>query len=243
MMKIRIFAIAIIILAGLLAAGNLSAFEKALLTGQVFDIKGNKVKGVEIFVYGTSDTRRPADFISARTDDDGRYRMSLPLKTSWVVARSRQGEKYGPLMPGDRHSGEPVEIELDHAGEFIQDFNVMDIIDAARLMKKIREDYIKISGRVLDQKGMPVSDVYVFANRTMGMKEIPDYISGWADAEGAYTIYVPAGNYYLGDASEFPVTAENRVLIGLTVNDEKNDIDIIVYPVNTTEKEGAGELK
>jgi hypothetical protein len=242
-MMMRIFQIALIILLALPAAGESSAFEKAVLTGQVFDITGNTVKGAEIFVYGTVDTRRPADFISARTDDEGRFRMSLPLKTYWVVARVRQGEKYGPLMPGDRHSGEPVEIELDRTGEHIQDFKVMDIIDAARLMKKIREDYIKISGRVLDQKGVPVPDVYVFANRDMGMKEIPDYMSGWTDAEGAYTIYVPAGNYFLGDASGFPVTVENRVLIGLTVNDEKNDIDIIVYPVNTTEIEGAGELK
>ena len=136
----RILTIAVIILLAFLAAGEVSALEKAVLTGQVFDIKGNTVEGAEIFVYGTFDTRRPADFISARTDDEGRFQMNLPLNTYWVVARTRQGEKYGPLMPGDRHSGEPVEIELDHAGEFIQDFSVMDIIDAARLMKKIRED-------------------------------------------------------------------------------------------------------
>lgn len=239
----RILTIAVIILLAFLAAGEVSALEKAVLTGQVFDIKGNTVEGAEIFVYGTFDTRRPADFISARTDDEGRFQMNLPLNTYWVVARTRQGEKYGPLMPGDRHSGEPVEIELDHAGEFIQDFSVMDIIDAARLMKKIREDYFKISGRVVDREGIPVRDVYVFANREMGMKEIPDYISGWTDAQGAYTIYVPAGNYFLGEAFEFPVAAENRVLIGLTLNDEKDGIDIVAYPAKTSEKEDIGGLK
>jgi len=239
----RILTIAVIILLAVLAAGEVSALEKAVLTGQVFDIEGSTIKGAEIFVYSTFDTRRPADFISARTDDEGRFHINLPLKTYWVVARFRQGEKYGPLMPGDRHSGEPVEIELDHAGEFIQNFSVMDIIDAARLMTKIREDYIKISGRVVDRKGMPVQDVYVFANRKMGLKEIPDYISGWTDSEGAYTIYVPTGNYYLGDASEFPVAAENRVLIGLTVDGEKNGIDIVTYPTKIAEKENAGDLK
>jgi hypothetical protein len=110
-------------------------------------------------------------------------------------------------------------------------------------MNKIRENYIKISGKVVDRTGMPVQDVYVFANRKMGVKEFPDYISGWTNAQGAYTIYVPAGNYYLGDASEFPVAAENRVLIGLTVDVEKKHIDIVASPYKINEEEDAGELR
>jgi hypothetical protein len=226
-MVIRIVRIAVLISVILIMAVELQALEKAVLTGKVIDINGKAVKGAEIFVYSTPDTRRPADFISVRTDGEGRFRMSLPPKKYWVVARVRHGEKYGPLMPGDRHSGEPVEVELDHADEFTEVFTVMDIIDAARLMKKIREDYIKISGRVVGRKGIPVPNVYVFANLKTGVKEIPDYISGWTGGEGSYTIYFPAGKYYMGYASEFPVAAGNMVLQELNVEHEKDDVDII----------------
>ncbi len=203
------------------------SLETTLLKGVAHDVRGNPVKGVEIFVYNSTDTRRPADFISARTDIEGIYSITLPLGKYWAVARLRGGEKYGPLMAGDRHSGEPMELELDGPEEFEQDFTVMDIREAARLMKKTREDHFQVKGVIYDKKGQPVSDVYIFANRGMSMEVIPDYLSAWTDEKGRYKLYLPAGKYYIGYASAFPPVLQNKVLIEVKVEQSLAGFDLI----------------
>ncbi len=226
--------IAVIIGIALIMIGEVYAFEKAVLKGHVLDIKGNGVVDAEIFVYRTSDTRQPADFISAGTDAQGWFIITLPSRKYWVVARLKKAEKYGPLMPGDRHSGEPVEIDFKETGEVLMDFTVMDIMDAARSMKKIREDYIKIQGRIIDSNAIPVQGVYAFANNEEGIKEIPDYISGWTDAEGAYTLYLPAGKYYLGYAEKIPILMYNRVLREINLENAVQGNDIIADSLKKT---------
>jgi hypothetical protein len=206
------------------------ALEKAVFRGRVFDVDMKPVKGAEIFVYTTPNTRRPADFISARTDIEGRFSMTLPVGKYWVVARLRKGEKYGPLMIGDKHSGDPVEIELEPDEEFEQDFIVIDIREAARLMKKTREDYFKLKGRIIDHKGKPVKNVYAIADKDQEIQEIPDYISAWTDDEGHYTLYLPAGRYYVGYATEFPPEKTYRLFMELDIKTDKEGFDIVVNP-------------
>lgn len=203
------------------------SLEKTLFKGSVFDLRGNPVKGVEVFIYNSPDTRRPADFISARTDTEGRFSIMLTSGKYWAMARLRGGEQYGPLMSGDRHSGEPIELELVGPGVFEQDFTVMDIREAAFLMKKIREDHFEIKGVIYDKKGQPVGNAYVFANRGMEMKVLPDYISAWTDDKGRYTMYLPAGKYYVGYASAFPPTLHNKVLIEVKVEQALAGFDLI----------------
>ncbi len=203
------------------------ALETGLLIGAALDVRSNPVKGVEIFIYNSTDTRRPADYISARTAADGRFSITLPLGKYWAVARLRSGEKYGPLATGDRHSGEPMELEIDAPAEFEQDFMVMDIREAARLMKKTREDHFRIKGVIYDKKGVPVGNVYAFANRGMDMDVIPDYLSAWTDENGQYTMYLPAGQYYVGYASAFPPDLKNKVLIGVKVEQALAGFDLI----------------
>ncbi len=240
-----LFKLAAIMVMVLFMTGEIFAFEKALLKGHVMDIYGNVVTGAEIFVYRTPDTRRPADFISAGTNAEGMFLISLPARKYWVVARLKKGEKYGPLMPGDRHSGEPVEVDFSEAGELLRNFIVMDIMDAARTMKKIRQDYIKIEGRIKDKNGIPVQGVYAFANNKEGVKEIPDYISGWTDGEGDYTLYLPAGKYFFGYAEEIPMVLHNKVLRELSFENSLKGIDIIAYSLKKTSSkdEGAGGMK
>ena len=63
------------------------AEDRALLKGTVLDIKAMPVEGAEIFIYDSTDVRRPADFISARTGKDGSFQMDLPAGIYWAVAR------------------------------------------------------------------------------------------------------------------------------------------------------------
>jgi hypothetical protein len=90
------------------SASTSRAEERALLKGTVFDIKAVPVEGAEIFIYDSTDVRRPADFISAGTGKDGSFQMDLPAGIYWAVARIRSGDQFGPLMPGDKHSGDPA---------------------------------------------------------------------------------------------------------------------------------------
>ncbi len=222
----NIMKIAVMIYMALVVPGMADALEKAVFKGNVLDVKGSAVPGAEIYIYDSPDTRRPADFISAMTDNEGGFIITLPQGQYWAVARVRQGEKYGPLMPGDKHSGEPVEVEIERTGSFEQNFTVMDLIESARLIKKTREDYFIIKGLIVDKKGVPVSNVYAFANRGMDMREIPDYMSAWTNKEGQYRLYMPEGRYYVGYASEFPPKLQNKMLVEIEVRNDRQGFDI-----------------
>ena len=204
------------------------ADEAALLTGKVLNIKAVPVEGAEIFIYNSPDVRRPADFISARTAKDGSFRIDLPAGIYWAVARLRRGEQFGPLMPGDKHSGEPIEIELAPGEEIEQDFTVVDLRETARLKRKTSEDYIKIKGRVLDKNNTPVEKVYVIANKNKECSGIPDYLSAWTDKSGYYTLYLTRGKYFIGYATSFPSSQDCRVYSEIVFDTDENDFVIII---------------
>ncbi len=205
------------------------ARETSILKGSVLDIEEKPVEGAEIFIYSSPDVRRPADFMSARTDKEGRFSVGLPIGKYWAVARLRKGtERYGPLMPGDKHSGEPVEIELMPNKEFEKDFVVTDIREAVRNKPKTSVDYIKIKGRILDKNGSPVKMVYAIANKNKVITELPDYLSAWTDDEGYYTLYIPRGKYYIGYATAFLPAKDYNINREVVFESDKIDLDIII---------------
>lgn len=195
-----------------------------ILSGQVTDIGGKPVAGAEIFAYDSAVIRRPADFISARTAVDGRYSLTLPSRKFWVVARVRSGEKFGPLLPGDRHSGEPLVVEPDDTKDVQQDFTVVDIREAVRQKQKVRADFRLMTGRILDQDGRPVSGVYAFAGTAQKVKGIPEYISAWTGANGEYALYLPPGHYFLGVGKEFPLPTGTGSELELTLEQNKQPL-------------------
>jgi hypothetical protein len=222
----------IIFLFSVLPASNLlpataAAEENSFFKGKVLDTEEKPVEGAEIYIYNSSDVKRPADFISSRTDKEGRFHVALPIGRYWAVARLRSGEKYGPLMPGDKHSGDPVEIELTSNKESEKDFIVADIREIVRSKQKIREDYFKIKGRIIDKNGFPAKMVYAIANNNKVITEIPDYVSTWTDEEGNYTLYLPKGKYYMGYATEFPPGQKYTLIKEIVLESDKSDLDII----------------
>jgi hypothetical protein len=227
----NIIKITLIIFMAIFVPSFAGALEKTFFTGSVLDVKGNAVRGAEIYLYDSPDTRRDADFISAETDAEGRFGIELPKGKYWAVARVRHGEKYGPLMPGDRHSGEAVEIEVERPGSFEQNFIVMNLIESAGLIQKTRDGYFVIKGRIVDKSGVPVSNVYVFANRGMDMRQIPDYISAWSNEKGKYRLYMPEGRYYVGYATEFPLILKSRMLVEVEVDNDREGFNIIADSV------------
>jgi len=201
-----------------------TAEEKAILKGRVVDAEGKAVKGAAVLVYDSPEVRRRADFESARTEGDGKFRMVLLPGKYWTVARFKKVEGFGPLRPGDKHSGEPREVELASGAELETDLKIEDIKAVAR--NKPREDYFKIKGRILDEKGLPVSKVYAIANRKETFSGLPDYLSAWTDEEGHYTLYLPRGKYYAGAAAAFPPGGNyfmNKVLV---IDSDRSDVNI-----------------
>lgn len=208
-----------------------AAVERAVFKGNVSGIDGSPVEGAQIFMYDTPETRRPADYISSRTESDGRFRITVAAGIYWVVARIRSGQEYGPLSIGDKHSGEPLQVEIKGDRETEQDFTVMDIREAARLKQKTGEDFLKLSGKALDRMGRPVKDVYIFANRERELREFPDYISPWTDEEGRYALHLPPGNYHIGYSRQFPPGPKYRITMELNMASDRTGINVAAEPV------------
>ena len=188
------------------------AADTFVLEGRISSISGEPVADAEVYLYVGANTRRPADFISAKTDRNGAYRMVVPRAGYWAVARVKKGERYGPLMPGDRHSGEPVRVTPDDEPTVAQDFTVADLRELAQQRKKSLEELAELAGRVLDREGKGVADAYVYARTNRLTLTMPEYFSAWTDREGRYRLLLPPGHYFLGIAREFPPPPDKQQL-------------------------------
>lgn len=188
----------------LLSTMNALAADTFTLQGKITSLGGDPVAEAEVYLYASKNTRRPADFISPKSSRSGIYRMVLPQGTYWAVARIKTGERFGPLMPGDRHSGEPVRISPEGDGELTQDFTVADMQELAQKREKSREELIELSGTITDADGRGVAGAYAYARTSLLTATLPEYISAWADESGRYRLKLPPGHYYLGSAAIFP---------------------------------------
>jgi len=218
--------IAVFVLLSICFSSAATAEENAVLKGRVLDAEGKPQKGAIVLVYDSQEVRRRADFMSVRTEEDGRFRMVLFPGKYWAMARLKKAAEYGPLMPGDKHSGDPREIELAAGAERELDFTVIDIKASAN-PKKVREDHIRIKGRIVDEKGQPVKNAYTYASRNEKFSGIPDYLSAWTDEEGRYTLYLPRGRFYLGTDTVFPPEKDRLMNRTITVESDRSDVDIV----------------
>lgn len=188
------------------------------LEGVVSTLAGEPVQGAEVYVYSSGNTRRPADFISPKSGRNGVYRLVLPRATYWGVARIKKGERFGPLQPGDKHSGEPVRIEADAEKSVTLDFTVADMQELAQRREKGGEELLlEISGTVT-ANGAAVAGAYVYARSGRISATLPEYFSGWTDSSGKYRLKLPVGSYFLGCDKDFPPaeTSSNLHEIALT---------------------------
>ena len=135
------------------------AAETHLLKAKVSDIEGRPMEGAKLFLYDSPNVRRPADFISSLSDRTGQVQIALPPGKYWVVARFKSDGKYGPLMPGDKHSGEPLEVDMT-AGGVEADFVVADIRELGQKKRAGATDALRLKGRVVDSQGAPLRRRY-----------------------------------------------------------------------------------
>lgn len=208
--------------------------ENGQILAKIKDINGNAVSGVKLFLYEGPNVRKPADFISEQSDLKGQILLNVPRARYWAVARLKKNALYGPLMPGDKHSGEPVEIDCTVTDNTETELIVSDILEIGQKKRTANSDTVKIQGRIVDREGKPVPAGYAFASSTRQIEYIPEYISAWTDEHGSYTLYLPTGNkFFIGAAKQFPSTTTAAQLKEITTGGSKidvvTDIPLIVY--------------
>lgn len=202
------------------------ASETHSLQAKVSDLDGRPMEGAKLFLYDGPNVRRPADFISALSDRTGLVKIILPAGKYWVVARFKSDGKYGPLAPGDKHSGEPLEVDVTTGGAEA-DFIVADIRELGQKKRATATDAQRLKGRVVDAQGVPVAKVLVFANRSKEFSELPDYISASTGDTGEYEIFLPPGaTFYLGVSRQLPLKPQDVVLKPAVMESGKIDIAI-----------------
>lgn len=226
--KMRFFLLsAIIFFFG--QAPFLCAGQAGFLEGRIIDISEEPVKTAEVYVFDSPDVKRPADFISNRTAEDGRYRVQLPAGNYWAVAIFRQdGGRFGPLGASDKHSGDPVAFEIADGVSRSMDFMVMNLREAARKHQKKSDELIKVTGRVVNQAGTPVKMAYAMAHRLQQFGNLPDYISVWTDEQGEYTLYLPPGRYFLGASVGFPPEHGYNLYLDQQFMRDTEKVDLVV---------------
>ena len=210
-----------------LASPLLAAEPTFTLRGTVSDLAGQPVIDAEVYLYRSANTRRPADYISARTAGDGAYRLVLPAGNYWGVARIKQGERFGPLASGQRHSGDPVQIAIGEEPVTTQDFSVADLKEMAQRRQKVNHDVIVVSGWIFDGDGKPVAGAYAFARAGQVQATLPEYISAWTGPDGRFTLHLPPGDYHWGASRQFPPPILPQ-LVPAPANEVRGELRLIV---------------
>ncbi len=205
------------------------AADIGVLRGKIIDVKDTPVTGADVYIYDSKNVKRPADYISNKTGVDGTYSVAVPEGRYWAVARQRtDNAKFGPLSPGDKHSGDPEIIEISSGQDLAKNFIVADIREAALLSTKKREDYTRINGRIIDEKGKPVALAYAIANSRKTYSEIPEHVSTWTNVDGQFSLYLPKGDFFLGASKHFPPEQDCVLNLKVTSETVKKNIDIII---------------
>jgi hypothetical protein len=200
--RLLLISLTLIFLLGPATAG---AADNFLFRGQIVDTANRPVSGAEVYVFDSGSIKRPADFISNRTVEDGNFRVELPPGKYWALAIMRHsGATFGPLGKEDKHSGEPIEIGTPDKDEIRHNFTIMDLQEAARANQKRNETMVKVTGHVLDRNGTPTAMAYVMADSRQHFGRMPRYLSTWTGTDGSYTIFLPIGKFFLGATKDFP---------------------------------------
>jgi hypothetical protein len=135
-------------------------------------------------------------------------------------------------MPGDKHSGDPVETDVAPGAGTELDFVVADLSEALKLHARERVGPARLQGRIVDEKGVPVKGAYAIAHRRDKILRVPDFLSAWVGDDGRYTLFLPRGRYYIGSAVKFPPGDDYLVDRQMTVDADTADVDIVRKPVH-----------
>ena len=230
---------------------------KTGITGQIVNkLDGTPIAGAYVNIYPDtlSNLLGPSQFISSPTGSDGRFMMTAPPGTFYIVARKRMsGDPSGPLSTGDLFSEHQRVLTTVVDGKLsIVDLSVAPV-KAPMFFKKAmveQETHTGIRGILVDAIGKPVPGSFAVAYTDDDVKRLPDYASTLSDGQGHFVIYLPKeGNYYLGarvHAWDMPHPGElygkyggdNPTPVSVTEGEFVTDIKIVLAPFTGEYKAG-----
>jgi len=192
--------------------GGLVADADTGLSGTV-TYSGQPVTRAYVYLYTETESglMGPSYGEAVQTSDVGRFQIDLPAGRYYLVARKRlAGGRSGELQPGDlngAYPGNPVEVR---PGERLK-LNpfVLEEIDPATLEERQQQGTFaatgtQLIGAILDQDGLPVGGVHVFAYLDSRMVGKPAHISAPSADDGSFVINLAdGGTYFIGARSAY----------------------------------------
>jgi uncharacterized GH25 family protein len=192
--------------------GALVALPETGVRGRLLAV-GQPVANATVYVYteSASGLMGPSYGESVQSDESGFFQIDLPAGRFFFVARKRSGgSRMGEPDAGDLNGiypNNPVDIS---AGRYTDLPDLMlTPVDATVRAERLADGKFAatptwFSGRVVNQDGRPVPDIFVFAYLDSRMVGKPTYISAATDDLGTYRLNLgTGGTYYLGARSTF----------------------------------------
>ncbi len=158
-----------------------------------------------LYVYQEGmDLYGPAFAVSAASDSDGRFSLSLPEGDYIGVVRKRaNGESSGPVVAGD-HRSEFLTLKVRGGVTRIEVEAPLKVGDDKQLAVEQELTQTILSGHILDSEGRPVEGARVHVYDHVQMSERPKFVSEKTGPDGRYLIHLPeGGTYYLAARDKF----------------------------------------
>ena len=190
---------------------SLSATTNSGIRGHIVSKNSDEpVTGAHVYAYVDPGKNLigVADHVSKGSAEDGSYTIELPAGEFYIVSRKRgSGSNYGPIVTGDlydhRYEHEMIKVK---AGQYTRlDFALVELSEPMFFQvftEPQRKTATGFSGKLMDEKGVPVQGAFATAYADSNMKRLPDFASTLSDDDGAFTIYLPkGGKWFVGGRS------------------------------------------
>lgn len=179
----------------------------AVVTGLLTDHEGTPLGNVEVALYRGESTRRPPDFVSHRSDEQGRYRIVVPPGSYHAVARERLDDdvRFGPIPLDRRHSGDAVPVKIERDDQtLILNLTLSTLKEIAQNRRREQSPLVTLDVRVVDRDGRGIPGATVVAVIPGSRKRFPDHLSPSTNDDGRTTLSLPPGTYDVGATTIFP---------------------------------------
>ena len=206
------------------------------------------LEGAHVFAYTRTDSgfRDPGFAASAPTGTEGRFFLSLPPGTYYLLVRKRaSGGMAGPLRRGDSfgyYPGNPVSVAPGLVTRVAIPATHLKLRNVPPYSPKYPASSF-IEGRILDRNGNPRKGVHAALYDNPELLNRPLFLSETTGEDGRYRLPVPVpGRYYLGARSgyggmpgpgdsfgRYEETADHS--IDVQAGRHLSGIDIVVYEV------------
>lgn len=177
------------------------------VTGEILS-NGLPLAGAVVYAYTdlTSHLKGMGYAMSAPSDAAGRYELSLPAGTYYLLARMRQGGgmSMGPLRAGDFSGYAPENpIRITSGRVALVSIPTLEVPEKVDQLSSSLFGQTSLRGQVHNSKGEPVAGIRATLYSDGQMLNRPDYVSQPSDAQGNFVLSFPhGGTYYLAARQE-----------------------------------------